>query len=258
MLNFHQDTHRARLVKSLSVPKPSIEKNMLHNLKQILGHKLAASDGTIGHVKDFYFDDKTWAIRYLLVDTSNWLTGRKVLISPYSFGPLDYDGKVLSVKLTKKQIENSPAIDTDRPVSRQYEQNYYKYYGMPNYWEGGGVWGAGEYPEYSPTVRPYESLAYTYPKWDDINLRSTNAVTGYDIEATDGSLGSVSGFLVDQRKWQIRELTVETGHWYSGKEILLMPSKIERISCKEKKVFVSLTKGNLERTEEKHLATAVN
>ena len=68
---------------------------MLHNLKQIRGHKLAASDGAIGHVKDFYFDDKTWAIRYVVADTGNWLTGRLVLLSPYSFGRLDYEGKVL-------------------------------------------------------------------------------------------------------------------------------------------------------------------
>ena len=229
---------------------------MLHNLKQIRGHKLAASDGTIGHVKDFYFDDKTWAIRYLVADTGNWLTGRQVLLSPYSFGRLDQDGKVLSINLTKKQIENSPAIDTDRPVSRQYEQNYYNYYGWPTYWEGGGLWGTGEYPEFAPLSRPYAFESYEYSRWDDIHLRSTNAVTGYDIEATDGALGSVSGFLVDQKKWLIRELAVETGHWYSGKEILITPAKVERISYPESKVFVKLSKADLERTEEKHLATA--
>jgi len=230
---------------------------MLHNLKQILGHKLAASDGTIGHVKDFYFDDKTWAIRYLVADTGTWLTGRQVLLSPYAFGHLDHDGKILTINLTRKQIENSPSIDAHRPVSRQYEQNYYNYYGWPNYWEGGALWGTGDYPEFRASSRPYDLRSYDYPKWDDIHLRSTNAVTGYDIQATDGKLGSVSGFLVDQKKWVIRELAVETGHWYSGKEILITPSKIERISYEESKVFVKLTKADLERTEEKHLAKAV-
>ena len=230
---------------------------MLHNLKQIRGHKLAASDGTIGHVKDFLFDDKTWAIRYLVADTGSWLSGRQVLLSPHAFGGLDHGGKVLSINLTRKQIENSPSIDTDRPVSRQYEQNYYDYYGWPTYWAGDGVWGSADYPGYAPPAgRSYEFRSYDYPQWDDIHLRSTNKVTGYDIQATDGVLGSVSGFLVDQKKWVIRELAVETGHWYSGKEILITPAKIERISFEESKVFVTLTKGNLERTEEKHLATA--
>ena len=111
---------------------------MLHNLKQIRGHKLAASDGAIGHVKDFYFDDKTWAIRYLVADTGKWLPGRQVLLSPHAFGRLDHDGKILAINLTRKQIENSPSIDEHRPVSRQYEQNYYNYYGWPTYWEGDG------------------------------------------------------------------------------------------------------------------------
>lgn len=229
---------------------------MLHNLKQIHGHKLAASDGSIGHVKDFYFDDDTWAIRYLVVDTGNWLNDRQVLLSPHSFGRLDQDGKILSIKLTKKQIENSPLINMDRPVSRQYEQNYYNYYGYPTYWEGGSMWGAGEYPVFTPAARPYDFRSYEYPQWDDIHLRSVNVVTGYEIEATDGALGSVSGFLVDHKKWVIRELTVETGHWYSGKEILITPSKIKRISYAESKVFVKLSKADLQRTEEKHLATA--
>ena len=109
-----------------NAPSAHHRKFLLHNLKQIRGHQLAASDGEIGQVKDFYFDDKTWAIRYLVADTGHWLPGRQVLLSPYSFGRLDQDGKVLSINLTRKQIENSPSIDTDRPVSRQYEENYYR------------------------------------------------------------------------------------------------------------------------------------
>ena len=231
---------------------------MLHNLKHIHGHKLAASDGTIGHVKDFYFDDKTWAIRYLVADTGDWLAGKQVLLSPYAFGRLEHDGKVLSINLTRKQIEDSPSIELHRPISRQFEQNYYNYYGWPTYWEGDSLWGPNEYPAFTPSPRAYEFQAYDYTNWDDIHLRSTNEVMSYSIEASDGSLGSVSGFLVDRKKWLIRELAVETGHWYSGKEILIPTGKIERISYKDTQVFVNLSKGNLERTEEKHLAKAWN
>src|SRR5471032_817768 len=165
---------------------------MLHNLKQIRVHKLAASDGAIGHVRDFYFDDKTWAVRYLVADTGAWLTGRQVLLSPYAFGRFDQDEKVLSVSLTKKQIENSPPIETHRPVSRQYEENYYRYYGWPAYWEGGGVWGAAEFPIMMPSSAPDSMGIYEYDQWDDIHLRSTKAVHGYAIEATDGTIGTVS------------------------------------------------------------------
>lgn len=108
---------------------------MLHNTKELYGLKLTATDGEIGHVKDFYIDDKSWAVRYIIVDTGNWLSSRLVLLSPRSFGKLDTAGKCLSVALTKKQIEDSPSIDTHLPVSRQYEQEYHRYYGWPGYWE---------------------------------------------------------------------------------------------------------------------------
>ncbi len=229
---------------------------MLINIKDITGHKLAATDGEIGKVKDFYFDDKTWAVRYLVADTGSWLTGRLVLISPYAFARFDPEAKTLHLNLTKQQIENSPSIDTHRPVSRQYEENYYSYYGWPTYWVGGETWGSYDYPGMLPAIPPAALREYEYPRWDDIHLRSTKAVTGYEIEAIDGSLGTVSSFLVDNKRWVIRELAVEAGHWYSGKEILLTPNRIERISYPESKVFVNFTKANIEHTEEHHLVRA--
>jgi uncharacterized protein YrrD len=230
---------------------------MLLNLKKIAGHKITASDGDIGSVKDFYFDDKTWAIRYLVADTGTWLTGRQVLLAPYSFGKFDAVGKTLHVNLTRKQIENSPSIDTHRPVSRQYEENYYGYYGWPTYWEGDQVWGAADYPGMRPSLSAADLRTYEYPRWDDINLRSTKAVTGSTIEATDGSIGSVRSFLVDNKRWVIRDFEVETGHWYAGKEILIAPGKIQRISYSEKKVFVNLTKAEIQHTAENHQVKAV-
>ncbi|MBC8040397.1 MAG: PRC-barrel domain containing protein, partial [Opitutaceae bacterium] len=116
---------------------------MLQNIKTLHGKKLAASDGDIGHVADFYFDDTSWAIRYLVANTANWLTGRLVLISPHALGLPDADSATIPVHLTRAQIENSPSIDTDKPVSRQYELDYYRYYGWPVYWDGGGSWGMG-------------------------------------------------------------------------------------------------------------------
>src|SRR5271166_7106948 len=97
---------------------------MLLSIKQLYGEKLGASDGEIGHVKDFYFDDQDWAVRYVVVDTGSWLPGRQVLLSPHAFGSLAPAGKTLAVNLTRKQVENSPAIELHKPVSRQYEEEY--------------------------------------------------------------------------------------------------------------------------------------
>jgi hypothetical protein len=224
---------------------------MLLNLKKICGHKLSASDGDIGHVKDFFFDDQTWAVRYLVADTGTWLPGRQVLLSPYAFGGFDEAGKKLDVNLTRKQIESSPPIDSHRPVSRQYEENYYGYYGFPVYWQGGSTWGASDYPVATRSVPRGSSGAYEYAGWDDIHLRSAKAVHGFKIHALDGEIGTVCGFLVDDKRWVIRELVVETGHWYSGKEITICASKVSRIGFEENQVFVNLARADIRRAAEK-------
>ena len=227
---------------------------MLQNLKQLYGHNLAAIDGDIGHVKDFYFDDKTWVVRYLVADTGTWLTGRLVLISPHAFGSLDEPGKTLHIKLHKARIESSPSIETHRPVSRQYEVDYYRFYGWPAYWEGDAMWGLGAYPAIMPPTVAEMAADRKHHHRDDKHLQSTHAVTGYHIQTAEGPIGHVSGFLVDDRSWEICELVVETGHWYAGKRIMISPAKVERISYEESKVFVKLTKAEIEHTAASHLA----
>jgi hypothetical protein len=137
----------------------------VQSTKDIYGHKLAALDGDIGHVKDFYFDDETWVIRYLVADTGSWLPGRLVLLSPYAFGALDQDAKTLHVKLQKLQIENSPSIDSHRPVSRQWEVEYYGYYGWPSYWEGDSMWGLGGYPAALPPTKEEVEVRRQYRRF---------------------------------------------------------------------------------------------
>jgi len=219
---------------------------MLRIIKQLYGEKLGTSEGDIGHVKDFYFDDQKWAVRYVVVETGSWLSARLVLISPHAFGNLHQDGKVLLVNLTRKQIENSPSIETHMPVSRQYEEEYYRYYGWPSYWQGDAMWGMSSFPVIPPPPYPLlstQAIVGGGPHYgDDPHLRSTQAVSGYHIQASDGIIGHVTDFMMDDKSWAIRHLVVETGHWFSGKEVLISLSKIDRISYVESKVFVNLTK----------------
>ncbi|MEO6004665.1 MAG: PRC-barrel domain-containing protein [Opitutus sp.] len=229
---------------------------MLQNIKDLYGDKIAASDGEIGHVKDFYFDDQTWVIRYLVVDTGTWLSERQVLLSPHAFGHLDRDRDIVTIKLTKKQIEDSPSIDTHRPVSRQYEEDYFRYYGWPAYWDGGGIWGLAGFSVVDTVPVKPKPLHHGHNQRDDLHLRSTKAVTGYEIQSADGPIGSVKNFLVDDKSWDIGELVVETGHWYSGKEVLISPAKIQRVSYDESKVFVTLTKSDIERTADHEVVEA--
>jgi len=220
----------------------------LQSTKELCGNKLAALDGDIGHIRDFYFDDEIWVIRYLVADTGSWLMGRLVLLSPHAFGTLDQHEKTLHVKLRKMQIQDSPSIELHKPVSRQFETEYYGYYGWPTYWEGDAMWGLGGYPAALPPSKEEVEVRRQYRHREDKHLRSSQAVTGYHIEATDGTIGHVSGFLVDDRSWEIRELVVEAGHWYAGKRILIAASKVKRISYEDSKVFVDLSKADIQQT----------
>jgi sporulation protein YlmC with PRC-barrel domain len=223
---------------------------MLQNTKELYRDKISAIDGDIGQVKDFYFDDKTWMVRYLVVDTGSWLTGRLVLLSPHALGKLNQFEKTLQVKLDKKQIENSPAIASHLPVSRQHEAEYYRYYGWPAYWDTEAAWGLGGFPQIVPASNAPSC------RRADKHLQSTQSIHGYRIQTTDGAIGTVSGFMVDDRSWAIRELVVETGHWYSGKEILISPGKIQHINYEDSSVLVNLTKADIQQTAEHHLVSA--
>jgi hypothetical protein len=123
----------------------------------------------------FYFDDQHWVICYVIADTSSWLPGRLVLLSPHAFRHFNSDSDRLSVNLTQQQIENSPAIESHKPVSRQYEEEYDRYYGWPSYWVGGGKWGIGGFPSSVPRVTKDATFDNYVHTDDDPHLRSTKA-----------------------------------------------------------------------------------
>ena len=211
---------------------------MLHSIQERYGKKLCASDGEIGHVRDFYFDDKNWTVRYLVVDTGHWLTGRLVLISPHAFGHLYPEGKVILVNLTRKQIEDSPSIDEHKPVSRQHEEEYHRHYGYPYYAESMPLWGLAGYP----VVVPPPPASDAKQQGADSHLRSARSINGYNVEACDGTVGEVADFLIDGRTWVIREIVVECGHWYAGKKVVVSTDKVSRISYDQSTVYVDSTK----------------
>lgn len=228
---------------------------MLRSIKQFYGDKLVASDADIGHVKDLYFDDQQWIVRYVVVDTGSWLSKRSVLIPPHAFNNFHEYGCCLRVSLTRKQIENSPAIESHKPISRQYENEYFRYYGWPPYWQGGEMWGPGGFPmDPPPHFQPSEQSARSSGphKGDDPHLRSTKALQGYRIQTSDGEIGRVTDFLMDDRTRVIRQCVVETGHWLTGKEIVIPTSDIDRISYEESKVFMHVTKEFILHAPEYH------
>jgi hypothetical protein len=242
------------------MPKKRIQQNVLRRAKTMLtnvtflkGLVIQATDGELGTVDQFYFDDETWAIRYLTVETGGWFDGREVLISPFSVVRADWQAKRLDVSLTKKQVANSPDINTHQPVSRRQEAAYLGYYGYPFYWGGPYLWGPAYHPGFLalPEATSTEAMADKIRgESTDSHLRSTGAVTGYHVEATDGEIGHVDGFVIDDEAWAIRYVEVATRNWLPGKKVLVSPAWIERVSWADSKIYAGLSREAIQNAPE--------
>lgn len=233
---------------------------MLHRVKSLNGYSLQATDGDLGKVKDVFFDDEKWTIRYLVVETGGWLNSRQVLISPYSIAGIDQVNESITVRLTQEQVRNSPDIDTRKPVSRQMEGDFSRYYGLGNYWIGPELWGTGAYPvvgapghaEGAPIPNRAEELlqqASDHP--EDYHLRSADNVEGHHIQGTDEEIGHVEDFVFDDETWALRYFIVDTRNWWpGGRKVLLATHWIDHIDWARSLVQVSLTREQIRNSPE--------
>jgi sporulation protein YlmC with PRC-barrel domain len=216
---------------------------MLRSMKDMEDYTIGATDGVIGRVRDFYFDDEAWVIRYLVVETGEGSAQRRVLISPISIGQPNWSEKILPVSLTCAQVKGSPDIDTDKPVSRQHEMGYLGYYGYGSYWGAGGLWGAGIYPDELQAGLQKQVLGTdARHQGDDVHLRSGNEIMRYYVHASDGDIGHVQGLMVDEKSWAIRYIIVNTSNWWMGHEVLISPEWIDDVDWPESKLSIDLTR----------------
>jgi hypothetical protein len=229
---------------------------MLKPASGFKGLTIAATDGDIGSGNDLYFDDLSWTIRYLVVDTGTWLPGRQVLISPLSVRRVD--DKIL-VDLTRNQVQNSPPVEADKPVNRQQEEAIARYYDQRYYWEGPYRWGLLAYPGMPPVPTapiPADAMGEEMAAREretpsgDPTLRSSRDVTGYYIAALDGEIGHVDDFLVEDRAWAIRYLLVATRNWWPGKKVLISPEWIKTVSWADSQVQVDLRRDEIKAAPE--------
>ncbi|MGH7367447.1 MAG: PRC-barrel domain-containing protein [Candidatus Rokuibacteriota bacterium] len=229
---------------------------MLRAASGFKGLSIEAVDGDIGSVTDLYFDDLTWTVRYLVVDTGAWLPGRQVLISPMSVAAPETDKVV--VDLTREQVKNSPPVEADRPVNRQQEEALSRYYNYRYYWEGPYRWGLLAYPGMPPVPAPVasdpvaeEMAARERERVEgDPALRSTRDVTGYYIAALDGDIGHADDFLIEDQAWAIRYMIVDTRNWWPGKKVVLSPEWIKTVSWTDSRVYVDLRQEEIKAAPE--------
>jgi sporulation protein YlmC with PRC-barrel domain len=225
---------------------------LLHQGKDLRKQDIRAVDGEIGTVHDFLFDDKHWTTRYLVVDTMKWLPGRKVLISPMSIEQVKSTEDVIKLTVSKETIKNTPEIDTDKPVSREKELEFYGHYSYLPYWSSGvGVWGPYWYPADLAKHPDDEKVEHEGNERDDgSKLRSMKEVTGYDIVARDGSIGHVEDFLFDDESWTVRYIIVDTKNWWPGKKVLVAPDSITQVNWNEETVHIDLPKDTIKNSLE--------
>ena len=209
---------------------------MLRKAKDLYGFSIDATDGNIGKVDNFLFEDTTWKIRYLVVDTGTWLPDRKVLIPFASLCPPNAQMSIFPVKLTKKQVSDSPDIDTDKPVSLQHQitlDGYYQSIPLPM-----GIPGVSVMPA---TVKMSSPQPSGDDKQYDPHLRSARHVVDYHLEASDYRFGSIADFIIDDESWTIPYLVVDTINWLPSKWVLAPSSQVTKISWEERKVDVGLS-----------------
>jgi len=212
---------------------------MLRSIKELYGYKISAKDGDLGEAHDFFFDDRIWTIRYLVVDIGSIVPGKKVLLVPSVLEPPVWEMQTFPVSLAKALIKVSPEIDVDKPVSRRCEIELHKHYKWAPYWLTGPL-GVGPIPPvYSPSEQEKEQSSSQEEKGDP-HLRSTKEVMGYHIQATNGEIGHVEEFIVDDADWNIRYMVVDTQNWLPGKKVLVSPGWIKRVSWAESKVYIEL------------------
>ncbi len=230
---------------------------MFFELKELTDFKLCALDGDIGRVKDFYFEDQHWTVRYIVADTGTWLASKLVLLSPFGLKRVNEHAGLIETGLTRQQIENSPAIDAAKPVSRQFEEEYYRYYGWPLYWNGPTLWGPSPYPtRYDAGYFDATRSSLERPEGEP-HLRSIDEVSRYHIQARDGELGHVDDFILDDDDWAIRYLLVDTRHWLSGKKILVSPQWIEAIDWAESTIRIDLLRDTIRNAPQRDESTSI-
>jgi hypothetical protein len=207
---------------------------MLRSAKSLRDYHIRATDGNIGRIKDFLFNCREWIVRYAVVDTGEWLPGKTVLLIPDVLGLPSTEGQVLPVHLTREQVRHSPDTEAEKPVSRQYEVDLFEYYGWSPYW-GAGRGGLADH-----AVRTEEKTGLA-PAGDP-NLRSMREVAGYSIRATDGGIGHVEDFIVEDENWLVRYIVVDTRNWLPGRRVIVAPEWVEGIDWRGRTVSLELSR----------------
>ena len=207
---------------------------------------MKATDGEIGEVKEFYFDDETWSVRYLIIETGNWFSNKKVFIVPQALLIPDWENKNFPINLTKAQIKSSPDIDTDLPISLRQEIEMYSHYAWERY-SSSGFYAGDSASVMNP--RPVideeiitENSSADSPADYDPHLCSTERISGYHIHAINGDIGHLKDFIIDSETWKMTDLIIDTHNWIGGHKVLVPVRHVQEIQWENFKIIIDISK----------------
>lgn len=217
---------------------------MLLRASRLEQSRLRATDGRIGKIKTFLFDEEQWVLRYIVAKYGFALFGKRVLISPMSVTGAPRDGEAIAVGLTRKQVKSAPTADLAQPVSRKKEAQFLRYYRVPVYWGGAGLWGGALTPleagslSSAPAVDEEFAPDTDLESDDESHLRSTREVAGYRVCAPEDEVGVITDFVIEDTTWAIRYLRIETAEDIGGGTLFISPYWVREISWIERKVSI--------------------
>jgi uncharacterized protein YrrD len=215
----------------------------LRKLRDLTDYSFQARDEELGRLKQVYFDDQLWQVRYLVVQTGSWLAEKEVLLVPAVITGIDDGSKTIQVDLTRKQIENAPPVDSEQPVSEHYQLQYFRYYGWEPYWSTDPLSPAT--PAIPPFIQPETPTEPQNP-----HLRSSDEVSGYRLDTANGSIGHVEDIILDDQEWKVRYLEIDTGNWLPGRHVLVSPAWVQQIDWVDQQVHVELSRELVESAPE--------
>jgi hypothetical protein len=214
---------------------------MLLNVHTLCQYTILAKGGDIGNIDDFLFDEDTWKIRYLITDTSNGPSRRKVLLPAIALDQTNQVSRKIPIHLTKEQVNNCPSIDTNALMSRQIQSRLNEVYPVFMYWAMSG---------YVSTSLPLAPVSNQQSQSEEHNIafRSVEDIGHCFIQAVDGDLGAIEEIVVDDESWSIRYIVANPTKWLLGRKFWVLPTWIETIDWEAQQVFLKISKEQLKNS----------
>ncbi|GGD02692.1 hypothetical protein GCM10007216_36830 [Thalassobacillus devorans] len=225
---------------------------MLYFASTLKNYNIQANDGELGKVKDLYFDDKKWTVRYLVADTRKWLPGKKVVVSPSGVKAVDTGEEVVHVENNKEDIRHNATLEEKQDFSYEKEMELSDTFGWKQYWAGEFLWG-GYLTPMDPVEEPARAAEPQTTQEPPINdnvhdrkdkLRSSESIKGEFkhgvVHGENGKIGYIKDLMIDEGTWRIRYLLVDTSEWSTNERVLLSPDWLQSVDWLTNDFYIDL------------------